>query len=146
MTSWYILDDNGDPVPEPNMLKAARWFEDAGTNGLRTLALSEFENGVFLSTVFLSLDHNHWGQGEPVLYESMWFGGTHDGEQRRYCTKQEALEGHKEMLAEAGYECKFVVGRTPRMNAEGNLELQDKPWFIGLATLIGEQDGKDPAV
>lgn len=137
MIRWYILDDDGNPVPEPDMLKAAHWFESAGNNGKRTLALTEISKDHYLSTVFLSLDHNHWGEGDPILYESMWFGGDHDGEQRRYCTKEEALEGHKEMLAEAGYKCEYVVGRTPRMKNETREEME-RPWFIGLAEFIGE--------
>lgn len=128
MSRWYVLDDNGDPVPEPDMFKAARWFEHSSRNNLRQIALSEFTDDVVLSTVFLGLDHNYFHTGDPILYESMWFGGIHNGEQRRYCTKQEALEGHKEMLAEAGYACKFIVGRT--------LKEANKPWFVGLATLF----------
>lgn len=138
MIRWYILDDEGNPVPEPDTLKAARWFENAGSNGLRTLALSEFTKDHFLSTVFLGLDHNYWGGGEPILYESLWFGGEHDGEMRRYHSKEEALEGHKEMLAEAGYECKFVSNRTPAMPKN-----DPSPWFIGLATMIGECNGEN---
>ncbi len=53
---------------------------------------------VRISTGFLGIDHS-FDDGPPVLFETMIFGGSHDGEQWRYCTKEEALEGHKEAVA-----------------------------------------------
>jgi hypothetical protein len=55
---------------------------------------------VRVSTVFLGLDHNHFG-GEPLLFESLIFGGPLDGEMRRYPTWEQAERGHAEMLAAA---------------------------------------------
>ena len=49
-----------------------------------------------VSTVFLGLDHNHYG-GRPILFESMVFGGKHDLNQYRYHTIEEAIEGHEQM-------------------------------------------------
>lgn len=56
-----------------------------------------------VSTVFLHFDHGlNFGTptepSEPVLFESMIFGGIHDEYQRRYCTYQEALEGHTNLV------------------------------------------------
>lgn len=56
-----------------------------------------------VSTVFLFFDHGlNFGTPEqpsdPVLFESMIFGGPHDEYQRRYCTYQEALEGHNNLV------------------------------------------------
>ena len=51
-----------------------------------------------VSTVFLSMDHGlagRIGDGTPVLFETMVFGGEHDGYQERYHTYDEAEEGHK---------------------------------------------------
>jgi hypothetical protein len=51
-----------------------------------------------ISTVFLSMDHGLAGligDGTPVLFETMVFGGEHDGYQERYHTYDEAEEGHK---------------------------------------------------
>jgi hypothetical protein len=50
-----------------------------------------------ISTVFLGLDHG-WGDGPPVLYETMVFGGAMSDEQVRYCTRQEAIAGHAAMI------------------------------------------------
>ena len=54
--------------------------------------------GASISTVFLSMDHGlagRIGDGTPVLFETMVFGGEHDGYQERYHTYDEAEEGHK---------------------------------------------------
>lgn len=95
---WYILDENDNPVAA-NPLVAGRWFGDKSNNHKRVIAVDEFENDVSLSTVFLALDHSHT-PGKVLLYESLWFGGPLDGEMRRYSTREEALAGHHEMLAE----------------------------------------------
>jgi len=50
-----------------------------------------------ISTVFLGLDHG-WGEGPPVLFETMIFGGPEDGYQERYCTWDEAKEGHRKAV------------------------------------------------
>lgn len=54
-------------------------------------------NGARISTVFLGLDHN-WGDGPPVLFETMVFGGEHDEWMDRYHTYDEALAGHKKVV------------------------------------------------
>jgi len=54
---------------------------------------------VLVSTVFLGLDHN-WGDGPPLIFETMVFGDTtHDQYQRRYSTESQALDGHAETVA-----------------------------------------------
>lgn len=52
-----------------------------------------------ISTVFLHFDHGlNFGSplesSTPVLFESMIFEGPHHDYERRYCTYDEALEGH----------------------------------------------------
>lgn len=54
-----------------------------------------------ISTVFLSMDHGLGGligDGTPVLFETMVFGGEHDDYQERYHTYDEAEEGHKRIV------------------------------------------------
>lgn len=48
---------------------------------------------VTVSTVFLGLDHGY--NGQVLLFETMIFGGEHDGYQERYTTWEEAVSGHK---------------------------------------------------
>jgi len=81
----YVLDDNGEPVPEPDLMKWAACFEE---DEKRRLAFDEIGE-VHVSTVFLGLDHS-FGDGQPILWETMIFGGKHD----EYQSKALALEGH----------------------------------------------------
>ena len=46
-----------------------------------------------VSTVFLAIDYS-FGDGPPLLFETMIFGGEHDMYQDRYSTWEEALIGH----------------------------------------------------
>ena len=51
-------------------------------------------DGVRVSTVFMGVDHNFDPDGEPLLFETMIFGGEHDKERWRYSTFDEAEAGH----------------------------------------------------
>lgn len=115
----YILDENGNPVPEPNLHKWGRWFQTAD----RHVAKDSY-GGLDVSTIFLGLKHcsNNFDDDEGgYLFETMVFGdeelikevtksplmrdssifakflGCTDI-QRRYKTRAEALEGHAEIL------------------------------------------------
>lgn len=88
MIEKFILDDNGNPVPEPNLTKWSSWMQSCSRQiGLNYIGVS------MVSTVFLGLDHNFAG-GAPILFETMIFGGPNDGFQERYFTRQEAIDGH----------------------------------------------------
>lgn len=94
----YILDSDGTPVPCEDLITWGTWMS---TPEVRKVALDQLTiNGeaVKVSTVFLGLDHNYYGQGEPILYETMIFGGYHSDDMYRYCTKDEALIGHANAL------------------------------------------------
>ena len=54
-------------------------------------------DGVTVSTVFLPFDHG-FGEGKPVLFETMVFGGAHDQYQLRYTSMKDALDGHAETV------------------------------------------------
>lgn len=128
---WYILDDKGNPVLEPDVLKAAQWLHehpaehwlcqtevfpgrtyrwprmvDDSTELLGWTFEVVPDNGALVSTVFLSLDHNHSGHGPPVLWETMIFGiEMPDGDeydfQHRYRSVAEAVKGHARAVAVA---------------------------------------------
>jgi hypothetical protein len=95
MNDKYILDSNGHPQPCHDLHAWARWFETA--NSTRQIAKTEIGE-VFVSTVFLALDHA-WGDGPPLLWETMIFGGKHHQFQERYLTRDEALAGHEQAVA-----------------------------------------------
>lgn len=54
---------------------------------------------LLVSTVFLGIDHNFGDDGPPILYETMIFGGSLEGETRRYCTREDAMACHENVLA-----------------------------------------------
>lgn len=93
MSAWYILDSNNKPVAKPT-LEVAEWLQN---NQDRKIIKQEHIGDIFISTVFLGLDHA-WGSNIPVLWETMIFGGEHDQYQERYTSYEDALEGHKKAL------------------------------------------------
>jgi len=54
--------------------------------------------GCDVSTVFIGLDHRFTGDGPPLVFETMVFGGPFDQEQERYSTWDEAVAGHARMV------------------------------------------------
>lgn len=89
----YILKDCV-PVPCDDRSEWGKWSDTAD----RRVEQTEID-GVFISTVFLGIDHNFIGRGPPILFETMVFGGALDEEQRRYATWDEAVAGHAAMVA-----------------------------------------------
>jgi hypothetical protein len=89
--AWYILDENNKPVKSVSIMEAAEWLEK---NPERKAVKQEHIGDIFISTVFLGLDHA-WDSDIPVLWETMIFGGEHDQYQDRYTSYEDALEGHQ---------------------------------------------------
>jgi len=89
MNDKFILNDKGEPIPEPDLLTWARWFEK-GNRRVATETIGESR----ISTVFLGLDHafNPFDGGPPVLWETMVFGGPLDQEQERCSGNREQAE------------------------------------------------------
>jgi hypothetical protein len=50
---------------------------------------------IYVSTIFLGVDHGHGRTEHPILFETMVFGSAYNREQERYCTYDEAIEGHR---------------------------------------------------
>lgn len=93
MGERYILNDEGEPESCEDLIQWAQWFERAN----RTVARDKTADGQ-VSTVFLGLDHS-FGEGPPLLYETMVFGGSMDQEMQRYTTRKQAVAGHKRTFA-----------------------------------------------
>jgi hypothetical protein len=102
----YVLDEQGEPAPEPDTVKWGQWFEEATKTGGMRLA-EDTAGPYWVSTVFIGLDHG-FGRGPPVLWETIIFGmeeeeiqflGKRDRYRKtvdmfRYTSKAEALAGH----------------------------------------------------
>lgn len=96
----YVLDEHGNPKPEPDLMAWGLWMEhhneerivahdrDEGRN-------SSEETRISVSTVFIGVDHSWNPNGPPLLYETMVFNGELNDTQMRYATREEALAGHQ---------------------------------------------------
>jgi len=88
----YILDDNNVPI-KTDLMTWAKYFKEAD----RVVAQTTIDKETEVSTVFLGMDHQ-FGDGPPLLFETLVFGGEHDGDMWRYSTWEEAETGHKEVV------------------------------------------------
>lgn len=82
-----------EPIPSADLHEWASWFETAS----RHVGKTEVAPGISVSTVFLGIDHNFTGMGEPILFETMVFddyGEVIRSTFARYSTWDEAETGH----------------------------------------------------
>src|SRR5687768_5852202 len=89
---YYILEGK-----EPKPCELMEWASSMSNIDGRVVNKTTLPDGTNISTVFLGLDHSY-GDGPPVLFETMIFGGEHDQEQWRYHTWDEAEKGHQEAV------------------------------------------------
>lgn len=102
----YILDKEGEPVEETDLLKWAKWFEDTFSQDPNPRIVARTIIGKYtVSTVFLAVDYSFTDSRKPVLFETMVFneenrecGENFDINIERYSTKKEALAGHDKIV------------------------------------------------
>lgn len=95
----YILVGQ-TPVPEPDTLTWARWYEKND----RHVAMTRVLDIAVVSTVFLGFDHNYfpWRGNPPLLFETMVFWTGEGGEEQdRCCTWRQAEQMHAHWVHEA---------------------------------------------
>lgn len=99
-----------------DMMTWARWFEDFDKRQIAETIIDDTPTEITIgfpgrertymrpkirvSTVFLGLNHN-LHDTEPVLFETMVFGGPLDQETWRYSSYDEAERGHEEAVVKA---------------------------------------------
>lgn len=87
MMDKYILD--GKRPKKATLLEWSMFMDSPA----RILSQDRLD-GILVSTVFLGIDHSFEYGSDPVLFETMIFGGPHDGYQERYTSYDEAIRGH----------------------------------------------------
>jgi hypothetical protein len=89
---WYTLDENH------NILRAGTYPVDKDWGRIVGKTMI---GETLVSTVFLGLDHGYGQHASPVLFETMVFGPADPNQyiQERYCTWDEALKGHEEIVS-----------------------------------------------
>jgi hypothetical protein len=100
----YILNEKREAIAV-DLMTWAEWYQ--GGDEQRRVG-ETFVNEVRISTVFLGSDHN-WGEGRPLVFETMIFGGEWDEEMERYSTWEEAEKGH-------GNWVRFIEGKGKHPN------------------------------
>lgn len=91
MSDCYILENK---IPKKvELLEWAKAFEDGNTRRVDQTVIDD----ICISTVFLGLDHQY-GNGPPLLFETMIFGGKEDEYQNRCSTWEEAESMHRNAI------------------------------------------------
>lgn len=117
MSYYYTLDDTLRPVAcddldaytewHSSMPSWSDWYDRKTCFGFQLLR-EEVSPGIEVSTVFLAINHDFLGEGEPVLWETMVFAGDWDGlYQDRYTSHADAVAGHRRvcrLIASEGIE------------------------------------------
>jgi hypothetical protein len=88
----FNLDEAGQPVPVDDVRE---WVV---LDDPRRVVAYSLVGSVEVSTVFLGMDLDFLGKGQPVLWETMVFGGRHDKFQERYTTRAAAEIGHERVV------------------------------------------------
>lgn len=129
---WILV--NGK-IKEVDFLTWARWFENIDN---RIVDRTDIGEDVFVSTVFLGLDHGLgremcFEEGrKPVLFETMVMGGKYNSRGWRYSSYGEAKIGHWKIV-----DC-IKVGEPP------NVEFGERPFielFLDMFKPEEEEDG-----
>lgn len=83
-----------DGVPQPcDNDNIEEWTRALESN---RLVKQETIGNIFVSTVFLGVNHQ-FGDGPPLVYETMTFGNDALSICERYSTRPEAIAGHAEV-------------------------------------------------
>lgn len=78
-------------VPATDLMTWARWYE--GSQDERRVGGTDV-GCLWVSTMFLGLDHRFGGEGDPLLFETMIFGLVDDEYQTRCSSWQDAEKQH----------------------------------------------------
>lgn len=99
----YLLDKDKKPY-KVTVVEMVEGLKDRVSKVVQQdIVRGPFSEEVFVSTVFLGMDHS-FGEDKtapdykPVLWETMIFGGVHDQYMERYRSYEDAVEGHKKAL------------------------------------------------
>jgi hypothetical protein len=106
LPKFYILDADNHVIGV-DVVTWGRWWAEF-TN--RSVGMTQITSEIEVSTVFIGVDHRHYGKGPPLLFETMIFGGPLDGHQWRYASWDDAEAGH----AAAVHKARKAIGQKVR--------------------------------
>ena len=117
-------------VPCRDLMEWAKWFETAN----RVVAQTEV-GSLFVSTVFLGLDHNFLDSGQPLLFETMIFDGRLTGDLKNspesiYCDRASDWDAAEAMHRRAVTLAEQMVAKAEKAiqaAPEGPAEAKKRP-------------------
>src|SRR5262245_17219190 len=89
---YYILDEQHQPI-KVGLMEWGSWYGEKN----RRVDWTRINSEVFVSTVFLGVDINLFGE-VPILFETMIFGGAFDKYRLNVSTWNEAVANHKNLV------------------------------------------------
>src|SRR5262249_17726938 len=104
MSEFWLLDENRQPVPARDVIEWAQAFEQEKR---RRVGYTEFEDGRWVSTVFIGLDQRFLGSGPPLLFETAVFDDYGVNIMCRYSSWDDAEAGHKATVKRLGGKVTF---------------------------------------
>jgi len=87
---YFVLNDLGEPQPEPDAEAWTRWFERTDLCIARTAVTPH----VTVLTTFRGVSDAPDPEDPPRLFETRVFGGVLDAEEITHCTRAEAMAAH----------------------------------------------------
>jgi len=104
----YVLKDQ-KVFTEPDVMKWSKWYEVAA----HRIVKQEWVENIWVSTVFLGLNHNFLRRGPPVLWETMTFSNIKEWDRNCWrCpgTWEQAEAQHNKVVSQAK---KYLVKHKP---------------------------------
>lgn len=98
--AMYAKLINGEVIPidgqnQETLYEWVEWFESSVD---RVVDRTEIDKGVYVSTVFLGINHALFHDQLPLWFETMVFGGDHDRFCEYYSTLEQAMLGHERIV------------------------------------------------
>ena len=123
----YIFDEQDRPIPTEDMRLAHTLFCDAKKRRVALTNIRFRGIGVEISTVFTVYNYDHSFSQFPVLWETMIFSRNKksiDLWQQRYREREDAVEGHREMVKLVMEELKRHPRSTRRMRVAARRKMR----------------------
>lgn len=97
LNDMYVLDADGHPRQADDLTAWVQWMESN-----KRIVRQDTIGDVFISTVFLGLDHGIGLSEHPILWETMvfiepWFKGNISDGMWRFSSRERALAKHQEL-------------------------------------------------
>ena len=132
----YILV-NGK-IKTVNLIEFAEWFGNFNNRLIDRTDISnesKYPGGRFISTVFLGMNANQIdtliGGEQPMLFETMVFGGEFDQRMWRYSSYGEAKRGH------------WIIVDQIRAGVRPNVEFGERPFIDEFMEMLQEDVKKE---